>query len=167
VAEQISTCSPWKGPHFRAGGCALKDAAACGEPTPQQSDPDGLHSTDSTPAEGVLLLVGPHAGAGEEHEEEGEAETKSYKLTAAPTPHPLLPLWDRSVRSEVELGKMREWGQGVFSFVFLIVLFCYYLAIKPSPSSLVGFACDGNWRLIFLSLSWPTSFSSYFLLLSC
>ena len=78
--EQISTCSPWKGPHTRAGGC-LKEAVtprgACDgtgscqdlwteEPTPEQvadrtCDPVGdprwssLFLKDCTPWKGPTL----------------------------------------------------------------------------------------------------------------
>jgi len=31
--------------------------------------------------------VGPHAGVGEEHDEEGTAETMRDELTTIPTPH--------------------------------------------------------------------------------
>jgi len=36
--------------------------------------------------------VGAHAGAGEQHEEEGSAEAKFYELTPAPIPHVSVPL---------------------------------------------------------------------------
>ena len=39
-----------------------------------------------------LACVGPHAGTGEEREEEEEADTKHYKLTAALIPYPPAPL---------------------------------------------------------------------------
>ncbi|KAK4826197.1 hypothetical protein QYF61_006141 [Mycteria americana] len=39
-------------------------------------------------AKDYLLWEGPHAGAGEEHEEEGAAETPCDELTTAPIPHP-------------------------------------------------------------------------------
>ncbi|KAK4807231.1 LOW QUALITY PROTEIN: hypothetical protein QYF61_024351 [Mycteria americana] len=35
-----------------------------------------------------ILQEGPHAGAGEEHKEEGAAEMKCYELTSTPIPHP-------------------------------------------------------------------------------
>jgi len=35
-----------------------------------------------------ILWEGPHAGAGDEREEEGVAETKCYGLTATSIPHP-------------------------------------------------------------------------------
>ncbi|GAB0186526.1 zinc finger and BTB domain-containing protein 5 [Grus japonensis] len=42
--------------------------------------------------EDCLLWEGPHAGAGEECEEEGAAETTCDELTAIPIPHPPVPL---------------------------------------------------------------------------
>ena len=42
-----------------------------------------------------LPWVGPHAGAGEEREEEGAAETKRQERSASPLPHSPLPLAGR------------------------------------------------------------------------
>ena len=42
--------------------------------------------------EDCLPWEGPHAGAGEEHEEEGAAETTCAELTATPIPRPPAPL---------------------------------------------------------------------------
>ncbi|KAK4832829.1 hypothetical protein QYF61_025817, partial [Mycteria americana] len=42
---------------------------------------------------------GPHAGAGEDHEEEHAAEMKRYELTTTPIPHPPVPLRGRRQKS--------------------------------------------------------------------
>jgi len=42
--------------------------------------------------EDCLLCVGPHAGAGEDCEEEGVAETTCDELTTTPLPHSSAPL---------------------------------------------------------------------------
>jgi len=55
----MKNCSPWKGPTLAN---FVKDC---------------------------MLWEGPHAEAGEEHEEERAGETKGYRLTATPIPHPL------------------------------------------------------------------------------
>ena len=56
--------------------------------------------------EDCLPWVGPHAGAGEEHEEEGAAETMCDELTTTPVPHPPAPLGGgREIGSEVEPRK--------------------------------------------------------------
>ncbi|KAK4816051.1 hypothetical protein QYF61_011059 [Mycteria americana] len=58
--------------------------------------------------EDCLLWVGPHAGAGEECEEEGAAQTTHDELTATPIPCPLVPLVGEQVEkigSEVEAEK--------------------------------------------------------------
>lgn len=56
-----------------------------------------------------LPWVGAHIGAEKEYQEEGAAETQ----------YPLVPLWDRRVRSETEPFKKGQWGQDTFSFVFI------------------------------------------------
>jgi len=83
--EQISTCSPWKGPHARAGGC-LKEAATpweactgagswqdlwtCGERSPCRSrfagracDPMGDPHVEQSVPEGLHPVEGTHTGA--------------------------------------------------------------------------------------------------------
>lgn len=40
-----------------------------------------------------------HAGAGEQHEEKGVAETKIYELTTTPIPHPLHHLGEKRYKS--------------------------------------------------------------------
>jgi len=48
--------------------------------------------------EDCLPWEGPHAGAGEESEEEGAAETMCDGLTATPIHHPFVPLGGRRKR---------------------------------------------------------------------
>ena len=64
---------------------------------------------------------GLHTGVGEQHEEEGETETKYYELTATCIPHPLCHSrgGGRRGRSEAEPAKKREQGECMFSFVFI------------------------------------------------
>jgi len=57
---------------------------------------------------------GKDAGAREEYEEEGSAETKCYELTAAPVPHTPEPF-------RMRRSKMRG-GRKVFSACFLFLL---------------------------------------------
>jgi len=59
LEQFMKNCSPWKGPTLAN---FVKDC---------------------------MLWEGPHAEAGEEHEEERAGETKGYRLTATPIPHPL------------------------------------------------------------------------------
>lgn len=54
-------------------------------------------------------MGGAHIGAEKEYQEEGAAETQ----------YPLVPLWDRRVRSETEPFKKGQWGQDTFSFVLI------------------------------------------------
>jgi len=66
--------------------------------------------------ENSLPWVGPHAGAGEECEEEGAAETMCGKLTTTPF---LIPLrcsggGGRELGSEVEPGKKGRCGEKMF-----------------------------------------------------
>jgi len=100
--------APRGGPHTGAGGCALKEAAACGErmwsrllagamapgEEPHRSRFSGRNSSSwegPTLAQLVkdcILWEGPHAGAGEEREEEGAAKTKCYQPTPTLIPCP-------------------------------------------------------------------------------
>jgi len=73
-----------------------------------------------------LSWEGPHAGVGEECEQEGMSETKCDELTATPIPCHLcvtLQGGGRRVTNEVEPGRM--WGEEeVFSFHFCFSLSC-------------------------------------------
>ena len=72
--------------------------------------------------------VGPHAGAGEECEEEGAAEMKHYELPLTLIPFPSFCATQgrgsRRLRSEVELGEEGRCGKKVVLdfFLFLITL---------------------------------------------
>ncbi|GAB0186285.1 zinc finger and BTB domain-containing protein 5 [Grus japonensis] len=91
------------GPHTGAGGSDPKKTAAHGEPTLEQAfwqEPGGSpssrgHMLEQSIPEGLYPVKRTHAGAGEQHEEEGAAETKHYELTATPIPHPPVPLQGR------------------------------------------------------------------------
>jgi len=73
-----------------------------------------------SPWEGLMLekfmencfpWEGPHAGAGEESEEEGAAETTSDELTAASIPRP--PVLLRGMRQRIQEGSQaQEEGRG-------------------------------------------------------
>jgi len=65
------------------------------------------------------LLVGPQAGAGKGHEEEGVGEMKHFKLTTTPISHRSVLLkvgGGRKVRSEVEPRKKGGVGGRWFEF---------------------------------------------------
>ena len=66
-------------------------------------------------------MGGPHAGAGEECEEEGEAEKMCDELITAPTPRAPVPLrgGDREIGSEVSPERREGWGEGVLRFGFI------------------------------------------------
>jgi len=71
--------------------------------------------------EGCLLREGPHAGPGEECEEEGAAEATCDELTTTPIPHPPVPLEGRryrKLRVKVSHGRREGWGKGVLRFGF-------------------------------------------------
>ena len=92
LEEFMKNCSPWEGPTLEQ---FMKNC---------------------------LLWEGPHTGAGEEHEEEGTAETKCYRLTTTPIPHPPVPFQGEEVeKSGVKLspGRREEWGEGVLRFGFI------------------------------------------------
>jgi len=68
-----------------------------------------------------------HAGAGEQHEEEGAAETKHYKPTTICFPYSLAPLRGQEVeesRVKLSLGRRRVGGKSFkFSFYFSLSYF--------------------------------------------
>ena len=64
-----------------------------------------------------LLCVGPHAGTGEESEEERVGETMCDELTAAPIPH-VPALLIRGVK--LSPGRREGWGEDVL-VLFLII----------------------------------------------
>jgi len=69
----LKGCTPWKGPTL-------------GQFVKSWSPWEGLMLKKFV--EDCLPWLGPHAGAGEESEEEETAETMYDELTATPTPHP-------------------------------------------------------------------------------
>ena len=73
---------------------------------------------------------GPHAGAGEDSEEEGASETKCYELTATPIPHLSCTTWRggcRGVRSEGEKQPKKNRGEEVEGRWFYFI-FCFSLS---------------------------------------
>ncbi|KAK4826920.1 hypothetical protein QYF61_012748 [Mycteria americana] len=55
-----------------------------------------------------LPWVGSHIEAGEEHEEEGAAETTCNELTTTPIPHPPGPRWGRSLEKRRLRGDLAQ-----------------------------------------------------------
>jgi len=90
---------------------------------------------DCVPREGL------HAGAGEQHEEEGAAEAKRHDLTTT-IPHP--PVQLGAVKEEVKesgaklILRRRAWGESSFSLI-------YWHEIKLFSPRQVCFDHDGNW----------------------
>ena len=87
-------------------------AVARGRSMLEQAVPEGLHAVE-----------GIHAGAGENREEEGVAETQTYGLAASSFAHPpaLLGVGEgggvRNAGMKLILGRRGQWGKG-FCFVF-------------------------------------------------
>jgi len=73
----------------------------------------------------------PHTGAQEKHEDKGPVNTKCYKLTTASIPYcPMLLGAGRRQRAgnggvKLSLEKRGNRGEGVISFVFITILFCF------------------------------------------
>ncbi|OPJ76057.1 hypothetical protein AV530_008924 [Patagioenas fasciata monilis] len=91
----VGVVTPWG---TYAGTLFLKDCTPWNRPMLEQ------FVKNCSPWEGPMLekfmedclpWVEPHTGAGEEHEEEGAAETTCDELTATPIPHPPVLLWER------------------------------------------------------------------------
>jgi len=70
-----------------------------------------------------LLWEGPHAGAGDEREEEGAAGTKCYEPITTPIPCPPVMLGEGGGRVEPR-KKQGSWGKLVL-VLFLTILLCY------------------------------------------
>jgi len=109
--------TPW-GAHAGAGSC--QDLQTCAERSPRLSRFTG-RACDPVDAravpEGLHPMEGIQAGAGEECEEEEAAETTCDEPTAAPIPHPSVPLAGRRWRkSGVKLSPGRREGEGVLRF---------------------------------------------------
>ena len=68
-----------------------------------------------------LLWEGPHAGAGEQCEEEGAAETTCDELTATPIPRPpaLLGGGGRETGVKLSPGRREGWGEDLVLFVLV------------------------------------------------
>ncbi|GAB0204951.1 zinc finger and BTB domain-containing protein 5 [Grus japonensis] len=123
------------GPHIRAGGNALKEAAAAsGEHTPGHVFWQKLPYWSSLLLKDCTLWRGPifeqfvkdfipweepHTGAEEQHVEEGAAERNRYGLTTTPIPHSPVPLSvvtaDRGVGCEGVRLSLRR-GRIIFFF---------------------------------------------------
>ena len=119
----LKDCTLWKGLKLEQ---FLKDSSPWDGPTLEQLVKDCIPLVkDCIPWEGC------HAGAGEEREEEGAAEKKSYE-----PPVPLRGGRGRRVGSEVEPGKMvgegvgHGWKVGLVLFLFLATLVWYQLAVS-------------------------------------
>lgn len=99
---------------------------------PGWGSPEWLYPVERTHAEdvckGLFSWVGPQVGAEKEFQEERAAETK----------YPLVPLWDRRVRSEAETFKQGQWGQDTFTFVFLSLYSTMGSRVTFLKSSLFG-----------------------------
>jgi len=68
MAMHVSPCSPWRTtleqiltlqPHAGAGGCAMKESAACGGHMLEQIFPEGLQSIERTHARAVCKGLQP------------------------------------------------------------------------------------------------------------
>ncbi|PKU44300.1 rna-directed dna polymerase from mobile element jockey-like [Limosa lapponica baueri] len=80
------SCSPWRGTYRGPGflaRCVVHGATH--KAALEELQPVGRTHIGEV-CEG-LYIVGPHVGTGEQHEEEGMAETKRYELTTTPIPH--------------------------------------------------------------------------------
>ncbi|GAB0181744.1 mitochondrial enolase superfamily member 1 [Grus japonensis] len=117
------------------GGCAVRETDTKNSPqwsrfSGRTCDPvrdshwSSLFLKDCTPWEGPMLeqfvkncnlWEGPNAGAGEQCEEEGVAETKCYGLTATPVACPPCIARGKEVEMSGEkfsLGRKEEWREG-------------------------------------------------------
>lgn len=79
----------------------------------------------------TVSLVEPHARVGEEHEEKGVAETKSYehKILWPQIPFPILLHWsrgqDRKIRLKLNLRRQKGGNKFLDLSLFLIILLSY------------------------------------------
>ena len=165
VLEQRLPCSLWAGPkrcgHF---------PAALGEDYAREGTHTAGHRGPHTGAHGYFLKQlwpvqspcgsrfiledcvpweGPHAGAGEQREEDGAAERSCYGLSAAPIPHLPAPLGGvgRGIGKagvKLSLGKKSGGGRGVLVFFFVSHFPNFLIGNKLNQFSLspVWF---GNW----------------------
>lgn len=138
--------------------------AACGEePTVEQlvwagSVAHGVHMLDQF--EDCISQEGTHAGAGEECEEEGAAETQHFGLTAT-SPFPL---------ATGRRQKSVDGGEDVFSLLLVLTaLVCYHQAINYIyaesflPVTVIGecFPCTYPMKFFFYHIFSPCSFQEW------
>jgi len=99
----LKDCSPWKGHMLEQ---LMKNCNLLEGPMLEQFVKD------------CIPWVGPHAGAGEESEEEGAAQTKHDELSVTPIPH-LPALEVKKTRVKLSLGRREGQGEGVWRFVLV------------------------------------------------
>jgi len=158
--EQISTCSPWKGPHAGAGGCpkvavtlwGAHAGAACEELLTLGRTHVVAVCGELSPMKGTFTLEqGQSVRSPPRPEEEAAAETTCDGLTVTPIPHPPAPLGGRRKRNGNEAEPGKKGGVGgrcVKVWIYFSLSYSDLIGDELnslfSPSS-VCFVSDGNW----------------------